>query len=374
MKKKVMIIAGFDRSLILFRRELIESWLQAGYEVTAAASGSEVRGPLKEMGVSYCELPLERTGLNPFKDLRLFFYLISLLRREQPDLLFLYTIKPVIYGSLAAGFGLREGQIISMITGLGYAFIDRGGGGVLRRLVIILYRLALRKNKKVFFQNPDDRAVFTELKVVDPDKIVMVNGSGVNLSYFRYVHPEKLVDGEGRRFLLIARLLREKGIIEYVEAARQLKQLYPETAFKLIGWDLGTSPSAIEQDMVEGWRREGVVEVDGEKDDVRPDLAEAHVYVLPSYREGTPRTVLEAMATGRAIITTDVPGCRETVEEGVNGFMVPVRDSDALAAAMERFITEPALAEQMGRESRKIAEEKFDVHKVNAVINREMGL
>ena len=367
---KVMIIAGFDQSLVLFRRELIESWLQAGSEVVAAAPGLSVEKELEQMGASYREIPLERTGLNPLKDLRLLLYLVGLIRRERPQALFLYTIKPVIYGSLAAALGWRRARVFAMITGLGYAFIEGAGSGLLKRLVIFLYRLALGNCEKVFFQNPDDLALFKELKIVKPEKAVRVNGSGVNTAYFEF----KPLPSGNTVFLIIARLLKEKGIIEFVEAARQVKELYPEAVFSLIGWDLGSSPSALGRDDLDRWQNEGLIEVYGETEDVRPYLADAHVYVLPSYREGTPRTVLEAMATGRAVITTDVPGCRETVVDGLNGLLVPVRDSKALAKAMERFIAEPGLAEKMGRESRKLAEEKFDVHQVNAKINRVMGI
>ena len=367
---KIMIIAGFDQSLVLFRRELIESWLNNGHEVVAAAPGTAVQGVLKEMGAGYYELPLERTGLNPLKDLKLFFVLLQLLKREKPDCLFLYTVKPVIYGSLAAYF--RPGvKVYAMITGLGYVFTDGAEvGRVLKGLVSFLYKTALRRCSRVFFQNPDDIAVFKQLGLVQPEKIVRVCGSGVNLEYFK----ETPVKEGPVTFLLIARLLKEKGIYEYVEAAGKVKTDYPQTVFKMIGWDLGSSPSSIGREGLEEWRNEGFVEILGETKDVRPFIEDCSVYVLPSYREGTPRTVLEAMAMGRAVITSDAPGCRETVEDGVNGFLVPVQDADALAEAMIRFIEEPGLVKDMGRESRRLAEEKYDVHKVNAEINRTMGI
>ena len=367
---RIMIIAGFDQSLVLFRRELIESWLNSGHKVVAAAPGTAVEGVLKEMGAGYYELPLERTGLNPLKDLKLFFKLLQLLKQEKPDCLFLYTIKPVIYGSLAA-YSRPGVKVYAKITGLGYIFTEGAEvSRMLKGLVSFLYRAALRRCRKVFFQNPDDIQEFKERGLVRVDKIVRVYGSGVNLEYFREV-PVK----EGPvSFLLIARLLKEKGIYEYVEAAREVKAKYPQAIFKLIGWDLGSSPSAIGQEELEKWRKEGIVEILGETEDVRPFIADCSVYVLPSYREGTPRTVLEAMATGRAIITTDTPGCRETVIEGVNGLLVPVQDAEGLASAMEKFIAQPELVGKMGRESRRLAEENFDVHRVNAEINRAMGI
>lgn len=367
---KVMIVAGFNKSLILFRKELIEQWLKSGCAVIAAAPGREIEEALTELGAGYHTLPLERTGLNPMKDLILLLRLIQLLKKERPDYLYLYTIKPVIYGSLAARV-LPSCRVFSMITGLGYAFTrSEDEGKLLRKLLVILYRLALRRNRKVFFQNPDDESFFVDNGIVDLKKVVRVNGSGVNTDYFRMTpHKQGVVS-----FLMIARLLVEKGIVEYMEAARKVKAKHPETRFMLVGWSFDKNPSAIGQGQVEEWQKEGIVEICGETGDVRPYIARAGIYVLPSYREGTPRTVLEAMAMGRAVITTDVPGCRETVIEGRNGFLVPVRDSEALAEAMEKFIENPALIEQMGAESQKIAKEKYDVHKVNRVINREMGL
>ena len=367
---RIVIIAGLASSLVRFRGDMIEEWLNLGHEVVAAAPGLSVENHFKEKGVSYFDIQLKRTGLNPVQDLSLIFRLCLLYIRTKPDYLFLYTVKPVIYGSIAAYFspGCR---VFSMITGLGMVFTEEvNKNSWLRKLVTCLYRVALKRNEKVFFQNPDDLGVFMELKVVKRDKTVMVNGSGVNLQYYR---PFKLSAGPPV-FLLIARMLKEKGIEEYVEAARIVKGRYPETVFKMIGWQLEGGPSVIEAVQVEQWKVEGVVEIYGETDDVRSYIAEASVYVLPSYREGTPRTVLEAMAMGRAVITTDAPGCRETVVEGVNGFLVPVKDSVALAEVMERYINEPELITKMGAASRKIAEEKYDVHKVNRVINEAMGL
>jgi glycosyltransferase involved in cell wall biosynthesis len=370
-KGKILIVAGFGGSLIRFRGDLIISWLKMGYIVTAAAPGREVENQLRDLGVDYYCIPLNRTGLNPFKDIRLLINLTRLYAKVKPDYIFLYTIKPVIFGSLAA-FYYRRAQVYAMITGLGYIFNDSGRMRLLLKQVVIwLYRIALTFNKMVFFQNPDDIRVFEELRIVKPDKIMQINGSGVNVEYFS---PAPLPGGQVV-FLLIARLLREKGINEYIEAAGIIKAKYPDTRFRLVGWAFDDNPSAISHQQVENWRSEKMVEIYSETADVRPFIAESSVYVLPSYRgEGTPRTVLEAMAMGRAIITTDAPGCRETVIEGINGYLVPVKDSQTLAKVMERFILEPELINIMGAESRKIAEEKYDVHKVNAIINRTMRL
>jgi len=368
--KKIMITAGYGNSLVWFRSDLIKSWLTKGFQVVAAAPGHEAADKMKAMGVKYYQIPLSRTGLNPFKDLLLLFSLRGLLKKEKPDYMFSYTIKPVVYGSLAAFLNKRV-KVYSMITGMGYVFTESSGKtGLLKLFVTWLYRVALHRNEKVFFQNTDDVDIFISLKIVSAEKVVLVNGSGVNIDYFSPVPlPEKPVS-----FLLIARLLWEKGIKEYVQAARVIRCKYPRTKFVMIGWSFEKIPAAIGPEQVELWKNEGLVEILGETGDVRPFIAEASVYVLPSYREGTPRTVLEAMAMGRPVITTDAPGCRETVIDGLNGFLVPVQDSTALAEAMKKFILEPDLISKMGSAGRKLAEDKYDVHKVNRVINQAMNL
>ena len=259
----------------------------------------------------------------------------------------------------------------SLMSGLGYSFL---GGSVKQRIVSrlarFLYRLALPHNRSVFFQNPDDRELFIKLGLIrDHNQAVLINGSGVDLDQFK----EAPLSIDSHVFLLIGRLIKDKGIIEYVEAARNLKQRFPQARFQLLG-RYESNPSAIKRQQVELWQRDGVIEYLGATMDVGPFLASANVFVLPSYREGTPLAVLEAMATGRPIITTDVPGCRQTVRNGENGFLVPAKDAAALAEAMERFILSPHLIPRMGRRSREIAVEKFDVIKVNAVILKTMGL
>lgn len=366
---KILIIASFDRSLLLFRGELIRSWLSKGYSIIAAAPGTGVAKALQELGVRYKTVYFNRTGLNPLKDFILLLKMILLIRKEKPDIIYAYTIKPVIYGSIASSF-YRNVKVYSMITGLGYVFVSSGGQGFLGKLVSFMYRLALKYNEKVFFQNPDDREFFINKRLVDDQKTVLVNGSGVHLEHYSY---EPVITGP-IVFLMIARLLEEKGIREYVEAAGVVREKYPDARFKLIAWNLSHLSSASIEDDLDRWKKEGPAEIYGETDDVRPYIANASVYVLPSYREGTPRTVLEAMAMGRPIITTDVPGCRETVIEGLNGFLVPVKNSRALAEAMIRFVEKPELIKKMGLESRKLAEKKFDVHEVNRVINQAMGL
>ncbi|MDZ4383229.1 MAG: glycosyltransferase family 4 protein, partial [Thermodesulfovibrionia bacterium] len=349
---------------------LIKSWLAAGHEVIAAAPEEEVAEQLAAWLVPFERIPLNRTGMNPIKDLILLYHIRKIVKLHKPTYLFLYTVKPVIYGSLAT-WGNTGCRCYSMITGLGYVFTEASGSSrLLRYIVEQLYRMALKRNERIFFQNPDDYALFVRKNLVSKKKSLLINGSGINLDYYQIADlPEKKYI-----FLMIARLLIEKGVREYIQAAGLVKQKYPEAQFILVGWAFSDNQSSISETDVERWKNEGVVDILSELEDVRPIIASSSVYVLPSYREGTPRTVLEAMAMGRPIITSDAPGCRETVEDGVNGFLVPVRDVDSLAEAMERFIREPELLAKLGAESRRIAEEKYDVHKVNKAINRAMGL
>lgn len=370
MNKKIVITASFAESLINFRGDLLKAFVKEGYDVIACAPAPDdqtVISRLSELGVVFKAIPLNRTGLNLVKDFKTVMALKKVFREENPDIVLSYTIKPVVYGSLAAKFaGVKS--INSMITGLGYAFIETSfKGKVINFIAANLYRLGLSFNKTIFFQNPDDRDLFLEKSIIStPAKCQTVNGSGVDIDYFA----EQELPQE-TSFLLIARLLKDKGICEYVEAARLIKQKYPEVSFKLVGW-LDSNPASISQDDLDEWREEGIVEYLGKLDDVRAAIKDCSVYVLPSYREGTPRTVLEAISMGRAVITTDVPGCRETVNDEVNGYLVPVKDSTRLADAMEKFIEGPTLIEQMGKKSRSIAVEKYDVHKVNKVILKRL--
>lgn len=372
--KRVLIVGSLSRSLVNFRGPLVKALAEAGLQVHAAApslhSDSDTADTLKSWGVTIHDIPMQRTGLNPVADIWTTSALYKLLFKIKPDAFFGYTIKPVIYGMLSARFVGVPGRF-PLITGLGYAFTGEvtGKRKIIQRLARSLYRTALAKSTKALFQNPDDEALFRELKLL-PDAVpsTVLNGSGIDVQQFE---PAPIPTGSAT-FLLIARLLGDKGIREYVEAAHIIKNTYPSVTFRLVG-DLDTNPDSIGQGELNKWVESGVIEYLGQLDDVRPAIVQTCVYVLPSYREGTPRTVLEAMAMGRPVITTDAPGCRETVVDGENGFLVPTKDSDALASAMKRFVENPELVITMGQRSREIAVEKYDVHKVNRAIMKEMG-
>ena len=368
---RILVLGSFAESLINFRGPLLKAMAECGHTVVGCAPSAslEIRQNLCAIRISYRDIPLYRAGLNPFRDLSTLCALVALFREVRPDVVFNYTIKPVIYGSLAARWA-GVPAIYSMITGAGYAFLGTGiRGYCVGHLSRLLYKWSLGGNRKVFFQNPDDRHLFQNLALLhDANQAVLVNGSGVDIDRFKpAAFPSILA------FLLMARLQRDKGVVEFIQAARVIKAQHPDVVFRLAGW-IDPSPMAISETDLMQWVKEGVIEYLGNLEDVRPAITHATVYVLPSYREGTPRTVLESMAMGRPIITTDAPGCRETVVDGENGFLVPVKNVDALVHAMKRFILEPELIEKMGRRSREIAEEKYDVHKVNAVIMKTMGL
>lgn len=372
MARRFLIIAGFADSLVLFRGPLIAEISQCGLEVHAAAPGITVnlptRATLERMGVHVHDIPAQRAGTNPLADLWLLWRLFWLMRRVRPAMVLGYTIKPVIYGMTAAWLA-RVRIRFALITGLGFAFTN-GREGRLQRLIRRMYAFALSRASKVFFQNPDDAELFRQSGIVQSSVgIKVVNGSGVDLDRFS---PAPLSQ-TGIRFVMICRLLGDKGVREYAEAARRIRASNPDVRFGLAGW-IDENPDAIKQSELEGWIKDETIEYLGKLDDVRPALAACAVYVLPSYREGTPRTVLEAMAMGRPVITTDAPGCRETVVDGDNGFLVPVKSTDALVAAMKRFIDDTTLASRMGTRSRQMAVDKYDVHKVNAVMLREMGI
>ncbi len=330
------------------------------------------RPPVSRMRcIRCCDVALERTGLNPLGDAAGLWSLVRLMRRERPRAVLCYTIKPVIWGTVAAWLSATPKRY-ALITGLGYAFTD--GASLKRRLVrwvsTTLYAFALRRATKVFFQNPDDAALFRKLGLTPPwVPVVLVNGSGVDVDHFAQ---SRLPEGPVR-FLMIARLLGDKGVREYAAAAAGIMRDYPEAQFHLVG-PTDTNPDAISGDEIITWERDGVLKWHGASDDVRPHIAACHVYVLPSYREGTPRTVLEAMAMGRPIITSDAPGCRETVVDGDNGFLIAPREVGPLVEAMRRFLDEPALVGKMGASSRRLAEQKYDVRKVNATMLAEMEL
>ena len=378
---KFLLISSFLPSVLNFRRKLLEAINQQGLEIHIIAPDLSLfkteQQKLEALGYYVHEVPMQRTGTNPVADLKTLRATYNLMKKIKPDYVLSYTIKPVIYGTLAAWLA-KAPHRFALITGLGYAFQNVEYGSkrsFFQKIVHGLYQQALSHSHKVFFQNPDDLKLFQDLKLLQPNlPTVVVNGSGVNVTDFNVLpFPVNTQNKSKLSFLLIARLLGDKGVREYAEAAKLIKQQHPEVEFHLVGW-IDENPSAIRQQELDQWVASNILKYWGKLTDVRPAIAESSVYVLPSYREGTPRTVLEAMAMGRAIITTDAPGCRETVIQGENGFLVEVKSVNSLMNAMQEFINNPALIEQMGQRSREIALNKYDVHQVNRHMMQEMGL
>ncbi len=364
----VLVLGSFAPSLTIFRGPMIAEMVAAGWRVTACAPGAAegaIGDALRELGAEPVSVTLARTGMNPLSDLAYRRELVGLLRALRPDVLIAYTAKPVIWGSLAAK-AAGVPRVLAMVTGLGYAFTPPVRPNLRHAVAALsarlLYRLALRQVDYALFQNPDDRDLFARLGLSPPaERVGLIAGSGVDLDQFTPAEPPATLS-----FLMLARLLGAKGVREYAAAARRLKARHPEVQFRLAG-ALDKGPDAISPDELRDWTGNGVDYL-GELDDVRPALREAAIYVLPSYREGTPRSVLEAMAVGRPVITTDTPGCRETVVDGLNGLLVAPRDAAALESAMARFIAEPELAGAMGKASLEIARSKYDVRLINAEI------
>jgi glycosyltransferase involved in cell wall biosynthesis len=371
---KVLVLSSLAYSLTNFRGALLKEMRQRGHVVVAAAPDrdAKVEEWLAGEGISFRLTPMQRTGTNPFSDLRLLWSYVRLMREEKPDLVLAYTQKPIIFGGLAARIS-RITLFYALMSGLGHVFsAEASHAGWFPRLVARLYREGLRKVKAVFVFNADDRADMIGLGIVKPSqRVIQVPGSGVDLGHFT---ARSLPDGK-LSFLLVGRLMRDKGIFEFLEAARLLHAECPHCEFSILGRYETENPTGLDQRQCDEIAAEYPVRFIPGTDDVRPFLAACSVFVLPSfYREGLPRTILEAMATGRAIITTDMPGCRDPIEDGANGFLVAPHDAESLLSAMRQFVGRPELAAVMGLRSRQIAESTYDVHKVNKLLLNEMGL
>lgn len=368
---KVLILTSHTPSIFQFRLDMIKDFQLRGHEVVVAGNGSvsEWGEQFKGINVQYFEIRLSRNGVNPFSDIITYRDIKSVLKKVKPDKIFVYQAKTVSYGCMAAK-KCRITEIYPLVAGLGSIFIDKGiKTKIVRSVLVTFYKKAFKNSNKVFVQNPDDKKFLVDKKLTNKEKIVMINGSGVNLDKFSKVDiPEK------PSFLYIGRLIKDKGVMEYLEACKRVKNKYGEKVRCLLVGPYDTNPSALTDKDINPYIQDGSVEYFGEQKDVRPYIAKCGTFVLPSYREGTPKAVLESMAMGRAIITTDAPGCRETVINGENGFLVPVKDVNALVDKMIYLCENPEINKAMGQKSYQIAVEKYDVKKVNEVIISTMGL
>ncbi|MDR5737729.1 MULTISPECIES: glycosyltransferase family 4 protein [unclassified Caballeronia] len=369
---RIALVCNTAWAIYTYRRGVLRMLTERGAHVTIIAPRDRTFEPLIEMGCRCVELPVASKGTNPREDLKTMRALYREYRASRPHLVFHYTIKPNIYGSLAAT--LARVPSIAVTTGLGYVFIQKSRTAQIAKR---LYRFAFRFPREIWFLNRDDHQAFVDENLLaHPDRARRLHGEGVDLDDFALT---PLPRREDFVFILIGRLLWDKGVAEYVEAARRLRRRYPHARFQLLGPVGVDNPSAISRTDVEAWERENIVEYLGEANDVRPLVAAADCVVLPSYREGVPRTLMEASAMGRPIVATDVPGCREVVEHGVNGFLCEVKSADSLADQMEHMLTLPfeereAMA-QRGRE--KVArefDEKNVVERYKSTIHAITGI
>lgn len=360
MTKTIVLSINTSWNIVNFRRNLIVRLQREGYDVVALAPRDTHSDALIAMGVRYFPVDIDSKGLSPVSDLRLAAQYYHLLKRLRPVAFLGWTIKPNVYGSLAAhALGI---PVINNISGLGTAFIKVG---LITRIVRMLYRTSLARSATVFFQNRHDRDLFVAQRLVRAPRTALLPGSGIDLAQFV---PDPAGELATPMLLMVARLLRDKGVVEFADAARIVRERRPDVRFELLGFLDVQNRTAIDRDTVEGWEREGVLHYLGEAADVRPYLSRATAVVLPSYREGMPRSLLEAAAMGRPLIATDVAGCTEIARVSENAFLCAPRDARSLADAMFSLLDLDGDARAaMGRRSREIAEREFDVSVVEAL-------
>lgn len=341
-------------SVFNFRYGLLKRLLSDGYHISVVAPNDKFSGKLKDMGCDVIDLPMSAKGVNPFEDINLVRLLYRYYRRLKPDFIIHYTIKPNIYGSLAA----RMASIpsLAITTGLGYTFVN---DNFIAKIARQLYKMAFRYPREVWFLNEDDRQAFLAYSLVSENKAKLLHGEGVDVSHFSPISASS--SNNHTTFLLIARMLWDKGIGEYIEAARVIKSKYPKTHFQLLGACDVPNPSLISREQISIWESEGIVEYLGTTDDVRTVIANVDCVVLPSYREGIPRTMLEAAAMAKPLIVSDAPGCKDVVIHGKTGFLCKVKNSYSLAAVMELIINQSTQERvDMGMAGRNLVLHKFD--------------
>ncbi|NPV57226.1 MAG: glycosyltransferase family 4 protein [Anaerolineae bacterium] len=357
---KILLFANTDWYLYNFRLPLAHALREQGHQVLLVSPRGKFHHHLTDAGFTWIPIDLSPKGLNPLQEIKTARALLALYRQEKPHLVHHFTIKCVLYGSMAARLS-RVPAVVNAITGMGYVFINqKPGARLLRWFVIQLYRLLLRRTR-VIFQNPDDRQFFLDLKMVQPENTHVIMGSGVDCTLFT-----PLPEPDGTPVVTLpARMLWDKGVGEFVAAARILKNDGIAARFVLVGASDSDNPAAIAAAQLKAWEQEGLIEYWGFNDDIQGVLARTNLVCLPSYREGLPRILIEAAACGRAQVTTNVPGCREVVQDGINGLLVPARDAHALAEALRALIEDPARRKEMAKRAREVAVNGFSTERVN---------
>lgn len=375
---RIIIIGTVASSFLGFRADFIKALLAKSYTIYAFTSEYTKRELrlIESLGAIPITYELNRGGMNPLADAKATYALSKKIKKISPDLVFSYFSKPVIFGTLAAKIA-KVPRVIGMLEGLGYAFTEQPEGlskkaKLIKSIQVLLYKIALPQLDKIIFLNPDDPKDLLESYHIKVKQVHILGGIGLDLDEYNYQPIETVVSPFN--FLFIGRMLKEKGIHDFIAAAKIVKQNYPNVQFNVLGAIDSSNLGALQQSELDRLISLNIINYPGQVDNVQKWIAASHVFVLPSYREGVPRSTQEAMAIGRAIITTDVPGCRETVVDGVNGFLVEKWSPQTLAEKMIYFIEHPEDIKKMGYESYKIAQDKFDAHKVNKRLINMLGL
>lgn len=365
MSRRLMFVVNNPAFFMSHRVPVALAAQQAGYDVHVATMDGPAVADIQALGMTHHAIPMTRSGKHPLQELGTLLALVRLFRRVRPDVVHLVTIKPVLYGGIAARIARVPGMVAA-ISGLGFVFLSNSlKMRMVRAVVARLYRVALgHPNSRVIFQNANDRDLLKSLGAVRDEQVVMIRGAGGDLDAYR-ASPEP--PAPPVVVTMVARLLRDKGVREFVEAAAMLRARGVPVTMQLVGGlDAGNPASATQQE-VDAWQRDGAVQALGERSDIAELYAASHIAVLPSYREGLPKSLIEAAACGRAVVTTDVPGCRDAIEPGQTGLLVPVRDAQSLADAIARLAEDAALRQRMGAAGRALAESEFDIKRVARV-------
>lgn len=361
MSKVILFIVN-DPGFFISHRLAVAKGAQAdGYVVHIACMPGPAVERFRMESFAFHSLPLSRSGRNPFSELGLMYAIWKLLWRVRPDVLHLVTIKPVLYGGIASRLAPVKG-VVSAISGLGFVFLSKGiKASLTRRVVSGFYRVALgKKNLRTIFQNPDDRDLLLAMGGLSKSKVTMIRGSGVDLSQYA-----ALPEPEGEVVVcMAARLLKDKGVLEFVEAVEILIERGVKARYQLIGDIDPGNPATVSSEQLDEWRKKGCIELLGYRTDIATLFAASHIVTLPSYREGLPKVLVEAAACGRAVVTTDVPGCRDAIDENITGLLVPVRNAEALADQLQVLIENPALRQKMGIAGRELATKAFAIEKI----------
>ncbi len=360
-KRKLLFVVGVDWSFVSHRLPIAVEAIKRGYEVHLAATITDKYDMLAAQGIIIHPLNIDRGGTNPFTELKLIFSIWQLFRRVKPDIVHLVTIKPVLYGGIVARFTSIK-AIVAAVPGLGFVFLSKGIKAQVRRIIVsVLYFLALRhKNIKIIFQNPDDKKKILSITKAPEEKTIMIRGSGADLSQYPFIDIPDTVP----MVVMAARLLKDKGVYEFIEAARILKNKGIKARFCLIGSPDTENPSSVSESELDIWKKEAIVEIWGYRKDIAKIFADSYMVVLPSYSEGLPKVLIEAAACGRAVVTTDVSGCRDAIEADKTGLLIPVKDAQALASAIEKLLLDKDLCIKMGKAGRELAEREFTIKKV----------